>query len=156
VKVLDFGLAKYEPKPSDQLETWSRSGAQELPGTLAGTIAYMSPEQALGRDVDGRSDVFSLGIVLYELLAGRRPFDGANPMETFHAILHEPPPPLDEVPPALQRVVLRMLEKERARRYPDMDAVHRDLEAVTRGSAPEGAAASDAPSVAVVRFQNIT
>jgi tetratricopeptide (TPR) repeat protein len=126
-----------------------------------GTLAYMSPEQARGGIVDERSDVFSLGVVLYELLEGRRPFTGSNAVELLEAILRESPPPLvgHEGPLAreLGQVVLRMLEKERERRHPDMGAVRRDLESLLLGRAPAvSSSASDAPSIAVMSFINIT
>lgn len=102
VKLLDFRLAQVCSRTDDQAVTWSRPGAS-LSGELVGTVAYMSPEQALGRDVDRRTDVFSLGVVLYELVTGRRPFVGDTPMATLDAILHAEPEPLTrtdgEAPP---------------------------------------------------------
>ena len=162
VKVLDFGLAKYAPAVGEETATWSDAHRLlEQPGAVMGTLGYMSPEQARGGTVDGRSDVFSLGVLLYELLEGRRPFTGRNAVELVDAILREPPPPLvgHEGPVAreLGQVVLRMLEKERERRHPDMGAVGRDLEALLSGRAPAvGASASDTPSIAVMSFTNIT
>ena len=93
VKVLDFGLAQHTPLVDDAASTWSRPAA-EPPGALAGTVAYMSPEQALGKEIDARTDVFSLGIVLHELLAGEPPFRGVNAVQVLDAILREDPPPL--------------------------------------------------------------
>ena len=162
VKVLDFGLAKYAPPGSEETATWS--GAHRLleqPGAVMGTLAYMSPEQARGGVVDERSDVFSLGVLLYELLEGRRPFEGPNAVELLDAILREPPPPLvgHEGPLAreLGRVVLRMIEKERAGRHPDMAAVRRDLDSLLLGRSPSvSSSASDTPSIAVMSFINIT
>src|SRR5687767_1431493 len=95
VKVLDFGLAAYSPAFDADGATLTRApeglgGA----GGLVGTVAYMSPEQALGRELDARSDIFSLGVLLHELLAGTRPFDGDNPIAVIDAILHRDPPPL--------------------------------------------------------------
>ena len=162
VKVLDFGLAKYAPSGSEETATWSGTHRLlEPPGAVMGTLAYMSPEQARGGIVDERSDVFSLGVVLYELLEGRRPFTGSNAVELLEAILRESPPPLvgHEGPLAreLGQVVLRMLEKERERRHPDMGAVRRDLESLLLGRAPAvSSSASDAPSIAVMSFINIT
>jgi serine/threonine protein kinase/tetratricopeptide (TPR) repeat protein len=162
VKVLDFGLAMYAPALGEETATWSDAHRLvERPGAVMGTLAYMSPEQARGATVDERSDVFSLGVLLYELLEGRRPFEGSNTVEILDAILREPPPPLvgHEGPLAreLGRVVLRMLEKERERRHPDMGAVRRDLDALLLGRAPAVApSSSDATSIAVMSFRNIT
>jgi serine/threonine protein kinase/tetratricopeptide (TPR) repeat protein len=162
VKVLDFGLAKYEPPGSEETATWS--GAHRLleqPGAVLGTLAYMSPEQARGAVVDERGDVFSLGVLLYELLEGRRPFEGSNAVELLDAILREPPPPLAarEGPLAreLGQVVLRMLDKDRERRHPDMGAVRRDLESLLAGRAPAASSSeSETPIIAVLSFTNIT
>lgn len=117
VKVLDFGIAKTSTgvRPADLT---SESTAE---GALIGTVNYMSPEQALGWEVDGRSDLFSLGIVLYEALTGRLPFEGATATETLNRIINDTPPALsrfnDAVPSELQRIIRKALEKDRARRY---------------------------------------
>ncbi|HXV61992.1 MAG TPA: FlgO family outer membrane protein, partial [Vicinamibacteria bacterium] len=159
VKVLDFGLARYQPLGGEDTATWS--GPHHLlkePGAVMGTLAYMSPEQLRGGTVDARSDVFSLGVLLYELLEGRRPFEGRNAVELMEAILREAPPPLLrlEGPLAreLGRVVLRMLEKERGKRHPDMAVVSRDLGALLAGR--EATTPADTPSIAVTTFTNIT
>jgi serine/threonine protein kinase len=132
VKVLDFGLAKLTDKHRALAETVMRSRSGETPGKLddlhatrpgsvMGTARYMSPEQALGRDVDARSDIFSLGIVLYELLAGSPPFKGDTPAATLDAIVHYQPVPLTQLRPYLnpecERLITRMLEKDRELRY---------------------------------------
>ena len=162
VKVLDFGLAKYAPPVGEETSTWSgRHRLLEVPGVMMGTLAYMSPEQARGGVVEGRSDVFSLGVLLYELLEGHRPFTGQNTVELVDAILREPPPPLvrhqGPLAAELGRVVLRMLEKDRERRHPDMGAVCRDLTALLAGRGPAaGPANSDTPSIAIMSFTNIT
>jgi serine/threonine protein kinase len=113
VKVLDFGLAKRT--------AGSDSAGRELTreGTAVGTLSYMSPEQLLAGHVDERSDLFSLGVVLYEMVAGRRPFEGSSTIATADAILHSPPPPLTTpaVPERLAAVVSRLLEKDPARRF---------------------------------------
>jgi tetratricopeptide (TPR) repeat protein len=120
IKVLDFGLAKF----ADALQL-------TMPGSTVGTVAYMSPEQARGEDADARSDVWALGIVLYEMLSGRVPFGGAYPEAIFHAIKNEPLPPLlvdgGAPPAALEALVLRALEKDPDRRYQSAREVARDL-----------------------------
>src|SRR3972149_4624509 len=115
VKVLDFGLARYAPPVGDETETWSGPHRNlEQAGSMMGTLAYMSPEQVRGGVVDERSDVFSLGVLLFELLDGRRPFTGRTAFDLVDSILREPPPPLvrHEGPLAteLARAVARMLE----------------------------------------------
>jgi tetratricopeptide (TPR) repeat protein/aminoglycoside phosphotransferase (APT) family kinase protein len=168
VKVLDFGLAAWRAPEAASGVTWTAGPAgptQSIPGAVVGTVAYMSPEQARGQDVDGRTDVFSLGVVLWEALAARRPFEGANAVETLDRLLHADPPPLVRaapgISPELEAVVLRMLEKDRERRTPTMREVRQDLEALARGGArpaamTPGAAAAPANAVAILVFQNIT
>jgi eukaryotic-like serine/threonine-protein kinase len=117
VKVLDFGLAKL-------VEQSAESGIDEtdtMPGLLMGTVKYMSPEQARGLSLDARSDIFSLGVVIYEMLAGRMPFEGATNSDVIAALLKEEPPPLSqyvpEVPIELEHIVSKALTKNRAERY---------------------------------------
>ena len=136
VKVLDFGLAKLtdpevsleENAPTDVQVAVTREGA------VLGTVAYMSPEQARGRTLDHRTDLFSLGIVLYELAAGRRPFRGETSADVTSAILSETPPPLSDVKPDiprdLARIVTRCLEKDPERRVSSARDVRNDLQAV--------------------------
>jgi dienelactone hydrolase len=123
-KVLDFGLAKLiEAAPHEATHT---SDSTRL-GTILGTAAYMSPEQAQGRPLDGRSDLFSAGAVLYELLAGRRPFAADSELGMITALMTRDPAPLPNVPPAVDSIVKRALMKEPAARYPNAAAMRADL-----------------------------
>ena len=117
VKVLDFGLAKLVQRDLGDpgTETQTRMLLTE-PGMVMGTAAYMSPEQAGGREVDHRTDIFSLGVVLYEMLAGQRPFRGASQVETMHAIINNPPLPLSQ-PPELRDILDKALAKDPKERY---------------------------------------
>ncbi len=129
VKVLDFGLAKRLGR--DELSSMTTAPALTQSGVLLGTPHYMSPEQALGRELDHRTDLFSLGVVLYELVAGQRPFLGRTVGETINNVVNQPPQPLGLQNPlfssALQNIVFRCLEKEPAQRYPSAKALADDL-----------------------------
>ena len=177
VKVLDFGLAKFLQPPSGRasLDAALTIGEDTMAGTVLGTASYMAPEQALGRSVDQRSDLFSTGVVLYEMLAGRLPFEGRTFGEVIDAILHQPPPVLARLNPAVgpevDGMVLKALEKNPEHRYQtardlfaDLRRVRAYLEEVERhGSRVRsgttllaGAAATPDNSIAVVTFANIT
>ncbi|MBI1789353.1 MAG: protein kinase, partial [Acidobacteria bacterium] len=141
VKVLDFGLAKIAPAAAaSEPETQSLT----TPGLVMGTVQYMSPEQALGRDADPRSDIFSLGVVLYELLTGQLPFAGATATETIHHIASRPPDPLArfnrEATPELERIIRKCLEKDRERRYQSARELAIDLRNLQRDSTAATAA----------------
>ncbi len=128
-KVLDFGLAKRnEPADTDALTV----DLLTQPGTAMGTVVYMSPEQARGEHVDARSDLWSFGVVLYEMVTGSRPFDGATSPIIFDAILNKTPQPVRErnpkVPAGLERIIGDLLEKDRALRYPSAAELRDDLE----------------------------
>ncbi len=118
VKVLDFGLAKQAvAKASEATVTL---GAVTTPGTVMGTVGYMSPEQVRGGNTDHRSDIFSFGVILYEMLAGQRAFQADSQVETMNAILHADPPelPVDaSIPPALATIIRRCLEKKPEQRF---------------------------------------
>jgi serine/threonine protein kinase len=140
-KVLDFGLAKLEtgtalkPAPDDETRT---ALDMTVPGTVVGTVSYMSPEQALGKHLDHRTDVFSLGVVLYEMITGRRAFGGNTSAAVFDAILNRAPTaPVElnrDVPAELQRIVNKSLEKDPDLRYQSAAGLRADLKALKRDS----------------------
>ncbi|MGH7575084.1 MAG: protein kinase domain-containing protein, partial [Longimicrobiales bacterium] len=144
IKILDFGVAR------------SDGAALTREGTALGTVAYMSPEQTFGGIVDHRTDLWSAGVVVYEMLAGVRPFRGDADEAVVYGIRHDDPTPLDalrpDVPPDLARVVERCLTKDPAERYPGAAALIADLRAVRDGRA----AIEPRPSIAVVPFANIS
>jgi len=121
VKVLDFGLAKLRPNELDPLDEAAPTQTITQPGLVMGTVRYMSPEQALGKSLDARSDLFSLGIVLYELAAGQAPFVGETSAETITKISRDEPEPLRSLNEGLsaefERIVRKCLEKDPDRRY---------------------------------------
>ena len=142
-KLSDFGLAKLDEPAPPQVMTRAATESRTRPGLIVGSIGYMSPEQASGTPTDARSDIFSFGVVLYELLAGRRPFDGDTDVERLQAIVQRPAPPLAESCPDLP-VVLRMtvekaLEKDPAERYQSMRDLVVDLRRMARQSAEAAA-----------------
>jgi len=126
VKILDFGIAKLSElhairgESSEEVATALKSEGTS-PGMIIGTAHYMSPEQARGKTVDARSDIFSFGIVFYELLSGKRPFDGENAPDVMGAVLHKEPVPIiqlmPDLPPEIERIVNKTLRKDREQRY---------------------------------------
>ncbi|MGE5360143.1 MAG: protein kinase domain-containing protein [Bacteroidales bacterium] len=166
-KLLDFGLAKVsaEAAPAGEAQTvpgeWM-TGA----GVALGTVGYMSPEQVRGEALDARSDLFSLGVVLYEMATGRPPFEGPTSGAVLGDILYKTPPPPrrlnPDVSPALEPIVNTLLEKDRGRRYQsaaklgvDLQALKRELES-GRAAASAIAEASRVPSLAVLPFANLS
>jgi eukaryotic-like serine/threonine-protein kinase len=139
-KILDFGLAKLSrPSESRAEETDARTASSpSSPGTVMGTVGYMSPEQVQGLSADQRSDIFSFGAVIFEMLWGGRAFKGATAVETMNAILKEDPPDVSEVarpvPPALERIVRRCLEKKPQERFHSAHDLALALEALSGAS----------------------
>ncbi|HKQ77711.1 MAG TPA: protein kinase [Blastocatellia bacterium] len=180
VKVLDFGLAKLTERQRDgetegQRDRETESGRDMLPpslrlsvspslrlsvsttpGMVMGTVSYMSPEQARGQKVDHRTDIFSLGVVLYEMLAGRRPFDGATISDVIAALLSAEPPPLGqhcaEATAEVERIVGKCLAKDPEARYQTGEELIAELKALRSGSQMEGAAAARRIESAGERF----
>jgi serine/threonine protein kinase len=136
VKVLDFGLAKLmEPADSTPEGTTLTARTFTEEGAVVGTAPYMSPEQAEGRKLDARSDIFSFGSVLYQMVTGRRPFTGDSRLSILTRILHEDPPQLAaSIPPELEKIILRCLRKDPARRYQTMADLKVALEDVAEES----------------------
>jgi tRNA A-37 threonylcarbamoyl transferase component Bud32 len=137
VKVLDFGLAKLTETAAVtnvDLEAVTRQTTYTMPGMVMGTVSYMSPEQARGETVDGRSDIFSLGVLLYEILIGKTPFTGPTALDALAAMLEREPAPLTDsvrgIPAELERIVTKALRKDRGRRYQTMRDLLVDLESL--------------------------
>src|SRR5215216_1000387 len=131
VKVLDFGIAKLIGSQNATDDTQSLTiKVNTDPGTVLGTVKYMSPEQARGQAVDARSDIFSLGVLLYEMISGISPFDATSIAEVFISILQHQPPLLTQylpdVPPELERIIRKCLEKQRDWRYQSTDELIAD------------------------------
>jgi serine/threonine protein kinase len=160
VKVLDFGLAKLT-RPEMDMETIGATQDDPnpahltSPGATVGTISYMSPEQARGEELDPRTDLFSLGVVLYQMATGRLPFSGATSAVVFHAILELDPVPALELnsalPPKLDEIIGKALEKDRDLRYQSAADLRGDLKRLKRdtesGRKPAAAATSSSPSI---------
>jgi len=181
VKVLDFGLAKIEgaaraadgsPAPS-QMETLGAGHELTSPGTTLGTVAYMSPEQARGQLADARTDLFSLGTVLYQMASGVLPFQGNTSAMVYEAILNRDPAPVTQVnaamPPEFARILDKALEKDRSMRYQTATDLKTDLTRLKRDSEAGGKRPSDSgdsrgasaakqseKSVAVLYFENLS
>jgi serine/threonine protein kinase len=144
VKILDFGLAKLKPA-NVAVGAGSEVATQKAltdPGAVMGTVGYMSPEQVRGKDLDHRSDIFSFGVILYEMLRGRRTFTGESAIEVMNAILKEEPEELTEtntkISPQLEKIVRRCLEKKPERRFQSASDLGFALEALTAPSSSSG------------------
>jgi serine/threonine protein kinase len=143
IKILDFGLAKLR-QPRTDLSDQSRTLDQNTePGVVMGTVGYMSPEQVRGEPADHRADVFAFGAILYEMLTGKRAFQGATSVETMGAVLKDDPVPASEIvsaiPPALERIVNRCMEKSLEQRFQsakDLSFALESLSTTTSGSRP--------------------
>ena len=143
-KLADFGLAKLDARQRPE-NTQALTAGPTRAGMIVGTAAYMSPEQTAGRTLDARSDVFSFGILIYELLTSRRPFEGENLPDVLHAIGHATPKPLAGTAPiALQMIVEKALEKDPADRYQTMRELVVDLRRLARRGSEELAAQANA------------
>ncbi len=171
VKVLDFGLAKLASQDSGLEATQAETVAAPIStvGQAVGTVPYMAPEQLRGEAVDARTDLFSFGVMLFELVSGRRPFGGATSAEVSSAILRDPPAPLEQVrtdlPRDVARIIGRCLEKDPERRFQTAKDVRNELDLVRRSLQPAAAPAAaglpaaiptarDVPSIAVLPFAN--
>jgi serine/threonine protein kinase len=156
VKVLDFGIAKYTKL--DGQSDWQKSLVMTAPGEIIGTVAYMSPEQARGLPVDGRSDIWSLGVILYEMVARRLPFRGATQSDRLAAILEREPQPVGRlrrgVPPELEKIINRALAKKAHERYARAADMSADLQEVRDRVGGSGSRRFSLP-VPVHRFPTI-
>jgi eukaryotic-like serine/threonine-protein kinase len=156
-KILDFGIVKLAGGDAIA-DSLMPTAPRTSPGMVVGTAGYMSPEQVAGAPVDHRSDIFSLGAVLYEMLSGHRAFQAPTSVETMNAILHQDPPPLDiegnRVSPVLERIVRRCLEKEPRRRFDSAHDLTLALEAAAEGTS--GSAARVAAPAVAARKRTVT
>lgn len=136
-KILDFGLAKLREVPADEAPTLLKTAT----GTTMGTLGYMAPEQLSGGEITPAADIFSFGVVLYEMVSGRRPFEGTTPTEIATNLLSKEPAPLD-APPKLAAIVTRALEKTAAKRYPTASEILEELRSMT-GAGEIGVSGTD-------------
>ena len=162
VKLLDFGVAHRRSAALAAPDDVTRnSDLAEVTGRFVGTLPYVSPEQATGRDVDGRADMFSLGVILYELICGRAPFEGATIAQILEGILRGEVPPFADVRrdarlAQVERVVRRMLARDPERRFASLDEVGGALTTILAGGRVAALDAQEATRVAIVEFVNIS
>jgi serine/threonine-protein kinase len=154
VKLLDFGLAKLYEKDASGSSLPTADFPATQAGAVLGTVAYMSPEQAQGQPADARSDIFSFGLVLYEILSGRRAFSGDSNFAIMTAIVKEEPPPL-QTSPSLEKIVRRCLAKQSSERFQSMSEIKTALEHVLQAKAT-GSSAEPQPSIAVLPFADMS
>ena len=145
IKILDFGLAKVT-----EVDSEGETDLRTRKGIVMGTAPYMSPEQAQGQPVDHRSDIFSLGVMFYEMLAGKRPFRGDNSAALFSSILRDQPAPITGPPHELSRLVLRCLSKNPRERFQTAREVQEELSRLSRETAISAVHHQDAPAVKTV------
>ncbi|MEK6337136.1 MAG: protein kinase [Acidobacteriota bacterium] len=151
VKILDFGLARLaHPPRSDEVDTEAPTNLKTAPDIILGTVGYMSPEQVDRRPADHRADIFSFGVVLYEMITGNRAFRGESAIDTLNAIRKEEPPELSQsnknVPPGLERVIRRCLEKKPERRFQSASDLAFALEAFSERAITSGQAVAALPA----------
>jgi serine/threonine protein kinase/Tfp pilus assembly protein PilF len=163
IKILDFGLAKLMRDDSDPNSSHMETHAQTEAGIILGTMPYMSPEQIQGKRLDHRSDIFSLGIIFYEMITGRRPFRGNNSADLISSILRDTPDPIADLKPGtpehLERIIRRCLMKDPRDRFQTARDVYnelRELNASTESSSRSSSFASGGNSIAVLPFRNMS
>jgi len=169
-KILDFGLAKLAPQKlrvGESIGATVTAGAfgdhLTTTGSSVGTVAYMSPEQARGEEVDERTDIFSLGVVLYEMVTGREAFAGSTSAVVFDSILNRPPAPISRLNPVapaeLEQLIGRMMAKDREKRLPSAAKLHSELQRLKReydSGRAKSAGATAEKSLAVLYFENLS
>jgi len=153
VKVLDFGLAKRMPTAGGAQMPSTTATDITVPGQILGTVAYMSPEQILGKEVDPRSDLFAFGVILYEMLAGQRPWPADSAVDTLHAIVHDEPAYTEGIPRRIVPILQKLLRKDPADRFPSAEAVREALASSdSRPAVPLEQVADPLTSIAVLPF----
>ena len=161
-KVLDFGIAqRAAPAPIGPDDPTQTADGAEVVSGFAGTVPYAAPEQMAGRDVDGRADLYSLGVIVYELVAGRRPFDGANAAQVLEAMLTRPVPPLPDAArdarlPELERLIAELLQRDREQRLGSAVGLRARFAAIRSGAAANDQTASGGNALVIAGFANIS
>ena len=160
IKVLDFGLAKLMRDESDPNSSRMETHAQTEAGIVLGTMPYMSPEQIQGKKLDHRSDIFSLGIIFYEMITGRRPFQGDTSADLISAIMRDTPGPVGDLkadtPEHLERIIRRCLMKDPRDRYQTARDVYNELNDLNTGSGTSTRPSRNGNSIAVLPFANMS